>query len=351
MNEILQDTPLREAVISNGIVALLLSLTFWCIYKVKADRFWSRIFASLWQQRRYSILLISAFVAVALVDSILWIGASESTQDVVSSQEARSLIDRLFAELNEKTYSAPLASVLFNQTEALSHPGGHLLGTNLIGVDVLYITLKGARVALLIGGLTSLIAIPLALFFGMIAGYFGGRVDDLIFFIMSTLASMPGLLLLVALIMALGQSTLSVCIALGVTSWVGFSSLARGETLKLRELDYVAAAKTLGVSDQKIMRRHILPNLMHLVVITFVLMFSGLVLSEASLSWLGIGVDKSWGQMIAQAKNELSRSPVIWWNVASAGLALFSLLLAVNRVGDSLRDILDPRTQREGQAR
>ncbi len=225
----------------------------------------------------------------------------------------------------------------------------HLFGTDILGRDVLYLTIKGARVALLIGGLTSMIAIPLALLLGVSAGYFGGRIDDVVFFVMSTLASMPGLLLLIALIMAMGRSTLSVCIALGVTSWVGLCRVTRGETLKLRELDYVQAARALGVSEARIIFRHVLPNLMHLVIITFVLMFSGLVLSEAILSWLGIGVDGSWGQMIDQARNELSRDPIVWWNISAAGAALFGLLLAVNFVGDALRDILDPRTLRENQ--
>ena len=123
--------------------------------------------------------------------------------------------------------------------------------------------------------------------------------------------------------------------------------MVRGETFKLRELEYVSAARALGVSEFGIIVRHILPNLMHLVIITFVLMFSGLVLSEAILSWLGIGVDGSWGQMIDQARNELSRDPIVWWNIVSAGLALFGLILAVNFVGDALRDTLDPRTLRE----
>jgi peptide/nickel transport system permease protein len=224
-----------------------------------------------------------------------------------------------------------------------------VLGTDLIGRDVLYLSLKGARVALLIGGLTSLLAIPLALLFGIPAGYFGGRLDDVVFFVMSTLASMPGLLLLIALIMVLGKSTLAICFALAVTGWVGFCRVVRGETLKLRELEYVSAARALGVSEFRILVRHILPNLMHLVIITFVLMFSGLVLSEAILSWLGIGVNGSWGQMIDQARNELSRDPVVWWNVSAAGAALFGLILSVNFVGDALRDTLDPRTAREAE--
>jgi peptide/nickel transport system permease protein len=111
----------------------------------------------------------------------------------------------------------------------------------------------------------------------------------------------------------------------------------------------VQAARAVGVSELKIIWRHVLPNLMHLVVITFVLLFSGLVLSEAILAWLGIGIDGSWGQMIDQARDELSREPIIWWNLAAASTALFGLILAVNFVGDAVRDILDPRTVREDQ--
>ncbi len=207
-------------------------------------------------------------------------------------------------------------------------------------------TLKGARVALLIGGLTTLIIIPVALLFGVSAGYFGGFVDSAVFFVMSTLASIPGILLLTALIMVLGVGTVQVCVALGITGWVGFCRIARGETLKLRELDYVQAARALGGSSSGIIVRHVVPNLMHLVLITFVLTFSGLVLSEAVLSWLGLGIAGSWGQMIDQARDELSRDPVIAWNLAAASSALFGLILAVNVLGDAVRDVLDPRASR-----
>ena len=285
------------------------------------------------------------FVLAGLADSISWIDREVAEGTLA---KPRSLVDRAFpADFDEASYSAPLAESEFYGGRSLSFPRRHLLGTDIIGRDVLKLTLKGARVALLIGGLTSLIVIPLALFFGISAGYFGGRVDDAIFFVMSTLASMPGLLLLVALIMVLGRGPVQVCIALGVTSWVGFCRITRGETLKLREQEYVAAARSLGVSELGILWKHILPNLMHLVVITFVLLFSGVVLQETILSYLGIGIDGSWGQMIDQARDELSRDPVVWWNLAAASLALFSLILAVNFVGDAIRDILDPRTLRE----
>ena len=164
---------------------------------------------------------------------------------------------------------------------------------------------------------------------------------------MTVLASVPSLLLLIALIMVLGTGTIQVCVALGVTGWVSFCRITRGETLKIRETDYVQAARALGVSNRKIILRHVIPNLIHLIVITFALLFTGLVLSETILSYLGVGVDGSWGQMIDQARNELSRTPVIWWNIAGASAALFTIVLTVNLIADAIRDITDPRTRRE----
>ena len=276
-----------------------------------------------------------------MLDSFAWVGGGDIARP-------RTIIDRFFpSDFQERSYSAPLATTEFYGTQPLRYPARHLLGTDILGRDVLHLTLKGARVALLIGGFTSLIVIPIALLFGMSAGYAGGRWDAIVFFAMSTLASMPGLLLLVALIMVMGRGPLQVCVALGVTGWVGFCRLTRGETLKLRELEFVQAARALGASTPRILATHVLPNLAHLVLITFVLMFSGLVLSEAILSWLGIGIDGSWGQMIDQARDELARDPIIVWNLAAASFALFGLILSVNVVGDALRDVLDPRTLRE----
>jgi peptide/nickel transport system permease protein len=334
---------------SNLMVAALVLFAGFVVVVVRRNRLWSEAFGQLWRKRRVSLLVIALYLTIALLDGVAWVGGASAGSDAMAEHEARSVIDRIFEGTKEASYSAPLADAEFYGGAPLSRPGTHLLGTDILGRDVLYLTFKGARVALLIGGLTSLFTIPLALFFGVGAGYFGGRLDDAVFLVISTLSSMPSLLLLIVLIMVMGKGTLSVCVALAVTGWVGFCRVSRGETLKLRELDYVAAARALGVTESKIILRHILPNLMHLVVITFVLMFSGLVLSEAVLSYLGIGVDGSWGQMIDQARDELSRDPVIWWNLSAAGFALFGLILAVNFVGDAVRDVLDPRTLREGQ--
>ena len=272
--------------------------------------------------------MIAVYLFIALLDSISWVDPA-SEANALTSGRARTIIDRIFRPetFKEASYSAPLASVAFYGGQPLLHPGAHALGTDLLGRDVVYRTLKGMRVALLIGGLTSLVVIPIALLFGVTAGYFGRRIDDAVFFAMTVLASVPSLLLLIALIMVLGKGTVQVCVALGVTGWVHFCRIARGETLKLREADFVAAARALGVRDGTIIRRHILPNIAHLVIITFALSFTALVLSETILSYLGIGLDGSWGQMIDQARNELSRTPIIWWNLAGASVALFTLVL------------------------
>jgi peptide/nickel transport system permease protein len=334
-------------VVSNAVVGLLVVGAVFTARAVRRSGFWSQAFRELARRRPLALLAIAVYIALGLADAVAWIGTGGGAEGV-EAHMPRSLVDRAFpVGFQERSYSAPFAAAEFYGGTALRHPGAHWLGTDILGRDVLHLTLKGARIALLIGGLTSLIVIPLALLFGMSAGYFGGRIDDAVFFLISTLHSIPSLLLLIALILALGRGPVQVCIAMGVTSWVGFSRVVRGETLKLRELDYVQAARALGASEARILLRHILPNLMHLVLITFVLLFSGTVLSEAILSFLGIGIDGSWGQMIDQARDELARDPIIAWNLGAASAALFGLILAVNLVGDAMRDILDPRTLRE----
>ncbi|ARU31643.1 peptide ABC transporter permease [Sulfuriferula sp. AH1] len=239
----------------------------------------------------------------------------------------------------------------------------HVFGTDKIGQDVLYSSLKSIRTGLLIGTLTTLIMLPFAVLLGISAGYFGGWIDDLIQYVYTTLNAIPGVLLIAAAVLimqvyiemhpAMFDSAaartdfrlLFLCIILGITSWTGLCRLLRGETLKLRELDYVQAARAFGVSDWRLMVRHILPNLYHLVLISVVMDFSGLVLAEAVLSYLGVGVDpamQSWGNMINAARLEMARDPVVWWPLVAAFGLMFTLVLAANLFADSVRDAFDP---------
>jgi peptide/nickel transport system permease protein len=339
---------MESYVVVDAIVALIVVLLALAARAVRRDRLWSEHLGKVWHRQPIAIVVFAFWVGVALLDSVAWIGGEMVGEDVLAQHQARSVIDRLFEGVGEASYSEPRAGVQFeDRAIALAAPRKHWLGTDILGRDVLHRLLKGARVALVVGGLTSAIAIPIALLLGVSAGYFGGRWDDFVFFVMSTLSSIPSLLLLIAIVMALGRGTTQVCIALGITSWVTLCRVSRGETLKLRELDYVQAARALGASEWRILSRHILPNLLHLILISFVLLFSSQVIAETVLSYLGIGVEGSWGQMIDQGRSELSREPIVWWNITSAGVAIFSLLLSVNFIGDALRDVLDPRTARE----
>ncbi len=239
----------------------------------------------------------------------------------------------------------------------------HVLGTDQVGHDVLYRSLKGCRVGLIVGTLTTLIATPLAILFGVTAGYLGGRIDDIIQYIYTTLSSIPNILLIAAAmlivttrlhgeqaIVASDTRLLWLCVVLGIGSWTGLCRLLRGETLKVRENEYVEAAEAFGVNRVEIMVRHLLPNVMHIVLISIILRFSGLVLAEAVLAYVGIGVDpsmESWGNMINAARLDISRDPVVWWNLLAAFLFMFGLVLPANIFGDAVRDALDPRLKTE----
>jgi len=338
---------------SNIVAGLIIMFVLSCGILAYRSAYWRELGKDLFRRTSavISLVVVCLYMAIALFDSIAWKDVIHGEiEDLVTARAPRSLLDRCCARWGlterESSYSAPFASVCFTEKEPLRRPGKHPLGTDILGRDVLYLTLKGARPAMMIGGFTSMIVIPMALFFGILAGYFGGRVDDAVQYIYTTLASIPGLLLLIALIMAMGRSTVSVCVALGITSWVGFCRLLRGETLKVKELEFVEAARALGTGHTMIILRHILPNVFHLVIITFILRFSGLVLSESILAYLGLGLDASWGSMIDLARDELARDPIIWWHLAAASTALFGLVLSVNFLGDAVRDVLDPRTRR-----
>jgi peptide/nickel transport system permease protein len=244
----------------------------------------------------------------------------------------------------------------------------HILGTDKIGENVFYQALKSIRTGLVIGTLTTLVMLPFAVLLGIMAGYFRGWVDDVIQYLYTTLSSIPGVLLIAAAVLILqvyldnhaaefssvaeraDLRLLFLCLILGVTSWTSLCRYLRGETLKLREVDYIQAATALGVRHFSILTRHILPNVMHIVLITVVLDFSALVLAEAVLSYVQIGVDptmNSWGNMINSARLEMAREPIVWWSLLSAFIFMFSLVLAANLFSDALRDAFDPRLRQQ----
>lgn len=242
----------------------------------------------------------------------------------------------------------------------------HVFGTDQIGVDILYKVLKSIRTGLVIGTVTTLLILPFALIFGCSAGYYGGWIDDVVQYIYTTISAIPAVLLIAAMVLVLqiymtnhpeafglmiqqaDVRLLFLCAILGLTSWTGLCRLLRGETLKLREVAFVQASEALGSPSWRVIMVHIIPNLMHLILITIILDFSGLVLAEAVLSYVGVGVDPtttSWGTMINSARLELAREPVVWWPLAFAFLSMLGLVLSANLFAEVVRDALDPRQE------
>jgi peptide/nickel transport system permease protein len=377
------------------IVYALFGLAAYLAFAARGDGMTRSAWTELRRRRlaMASLAVLALYAGVALLDSVRFrdqvidpeSGAVLSSGGGrIYSPRALSLLDRALGGLRldtEKTYSAPFAQRLYARETMelpdgsttrdyppLEHPGAHPLGTDKVGSDVLYAALKGVRTAVVIGAGATIVVIPFAVFFGVVAGYYGGVVDDAVQYLYTTLSSIPGVLLIASFMLLFGATGYQgglvgeghtvlrvfvpndrlfwLCLILGVTSWTDLCRLIRGETLKLRELEYVQAARAFGVPRPVILYRHIAPNVAHLVLITFVLQFSGLVLAEAILSYIGIGVGPetgSWGNMVNTARLELGREPAVWWNLAGAFMFMFALVLPANIFGDAVRDALDPR--------
>ncbi len=218
-----------------------------------------------------------------------------------------------------------------------------ILGTDLFGRSVFYKILIGTKTAMTIGFLTTAISVPVGIFFGSIAGYFGGKIDAVVMWIYTVLSSIPSILLLVGISYVLGKGLVSICIAMGAVGWVGLCRMIRGEVMKHKNLEYVMASRLLGASHMRIIFHHILPNVFHLAIISASLTTLAAIKSEVILTYLGVGIQNgaSWGTMVADAGGELVNG--IWWPLLGVTVAMFVILYALNIVGDALRDALDPK--------
>ena len=218
----------------------------------------------------------------------------------------------------------------------------HWLGTDNLGRDVGLRLVQGTRIAFHVGIVTSLIAIPLGVLLGLLGGYFGGKVDSLVVWLCATVASMPGLLFILAISLVVGQGLMGIYLGIGLTTWVGTCRTIRAEAMKHRDRAYVKAAQVLGYSHARIMFRHILPNVAHIILIQFSIRFPSAVSTEVFISFLGIGVqgEPSWGIMINNARLRLWQG--VWWEMTFTTLAIFLLVLVFNHLADWLRDRLDP---------
>lgn len=243
-------------------------------------------------------------------------------------------------------------------------PHYHLFGTDAVGNDVLLEALRSVRTAIVIGTLATLATLPFAVTLGIAAGYFKGRTDDVIQYLYTTLSAVPSVLLIAAAVLMAtvfmdqhpdwwptgleraDARLFLLALIIGLTGWATLARLLRAETMKITALDYVTAARAMGVSHARIMLRHVLPNVLHIVLIVTVLDFSGIVLYEAVLSYVGVGVDptmSSFGTMINAARSEMSRTPMIWWNLLASFLFMLTLVLSANLFASAVRDAFDPR--------
>lgn len=276
---------------------------------------------------RFCLLLLAAYLLAALAGETAFLRARLADETPAYNRPCLEL-----------RYLPPLSRA----TDADGNARFFLLGSDNLGRDVARRLLQGARIAFHVGLVSSLLAVPFGTLLGLLAGWFGRWVDALCTWLAATVAAVPSLLLILAISLVAGKGLFGVYVGIGVTTWVGVYRTVRAETVKLRGRGWAQAARALGYSAPRILLRHVLPNVAHLVIVAFSLRFPAAVSTEVFMSFLGLGAqgEPSWGVMIANARVRLWQG--VWWEGAFVTLAVFGLVLAANRVGDWLRDRLDP---------
>lgn len=326
------------------------------------------VIRSPWQEawRRFKKDRFACVCLVIFGLFLLLATAAQVVEFVESTSAEASVQKHAYQATVKKLLAADAAAISAGLKEASSPPSlAHPLlyfGTTAAGKSVILHIFHGTKVAFVVGCFSALLSVLIGMTLGLLAGFFGRWVDVLVVFFYSTLASIPYLLLLLSIAFMVREGSIAetykswswisdhmslglfmIVIIIGLTSWVTLCRLVRAEVMKVRELDYVQAARSLGIGNMRILFKHILPNVFHLVIINFSLTFVIAIKSEVILTFLGVGVDKepSWGRLIADAQNQLMNG--IWWPLLAAGGMLFVLTLSVNYVGDALRDALDPK--------
>jgi peptide/nickel transport system permease protein len=234
--------------------------------------------------------------------------------------------------------------------QRLRPPGsaGHWLGTDTLGRDILSRLIYGSRVSLVVGFLGVTISAVIGVIVGVLSGFYRRQIDAGLSWLANVQLSFPFILLAIAIVAVLGPGLRNVILVLGVTGWVVYARIARGDVLAARDLDYVMAARSLGASDLRVMVRHLLPNILPPLIVVATFEMARLIISEAALSFLGLGVEPripSWGSMLADGRGYLE---VAWWLATLPGLAIMVTVLGINLLGDWLRDELDPRRYSTG---
>ncbi len=278
----------------------------------KSKSLWSHAWSSLTADRMalISMVIIGTYTLIAVLGGL----------DLIASDWAKEV---------GPSYAAP--------------SWDNLLGTDIFGRSVVAKVIKGTEIAMSIGLFTAIVSTVIGVFLGSIAGYYGGKVDEVIVWFYTTFASIPGIMKLVAISFILGKGLFAIYLALGLSNWVHLCRLVRGEVIRHKDREYVQAATAIGGGNFRKLFKHILPNVFHIVIIQFSLQFQTAIKSEVILSYLGLGAQSvpSWGTMINDSKLELARD--VWWQLSAATAAMLIVVLAFNILGDALRDALDPK--------
>jgi peptide/nickel transport system permease protein len=297
---------------------------------------------SLWQDAYRRLkrekLAVCCFAVVCLYGlvgllSLAGVGVNELHKDGKVGQSVKSFADTaLFADFDQPS-----------EQRSAGPSSAHKFGTDILGRDVMSRIANGSGIAVSLGLLVGLIAVAIGATLGAIAGWFGKWIDDGIVWLYSTVSSVPDIMLMMGIAYLMGKGFKAMFIAMGVTYWVGVCRVVRAEFLKVKERDYVLAARALGMSNARIMVQHVAPNVVHMLIIMFSLLFVEAIKAEVVLSFLGVGIETapSWGILIHSAESELMRG--LWWQITFTSMALFGLVLALQVFTDALRDALDPR--------